>query len=149
DPLPLSEAEMMRRPLGRLPQIDPRQALHGNPPRLGWAQPQVQRAKRHVLDDRRAEKLVVRVLKYQPNPAADLGRVPRVHLQAIDPDLGPAVTPRTRTMTMTMIMCGSGNVRMPELTRSPARQQPVQMEQQRRFARPVGTDQRHRLAGHD
>ena len=79
----------MRHAVGGVGEVDPRQALDRDPAGLGLAHAQVQRAERHVLDDRRAEELVVGVLEQQADPAADLGRVPRVDLQAVDPDAGP------------------------------------------------------------
>ena len=77
--------------VGDVAEVDPRQAFEGDPPRLGPAHAQVQRAEGHVLEDRRAEELVVGVLEHQADPAADLGRVPRVDLQAVDPDRAAAV----------------------------------------------------------
>ena len=84
--LPLAEAQVMRRTVGLVSQLDPFQAIEGDPAGFGRGFSQVERPERDILDDRVAEELVVRVLKDQADPPADLGGVAIIDLQAVDPD---------------------------------------------------------------
>ena len=76
----------------------------------------VTRAKGNVLEKRGHEQLVVRVLKHQPHPAADLAQVGFLHGRAVGQHLA-----RLRLL------------------------EPDEKVQQRRFARAVGSQKRHPL----
>ena len=49
-PLPLAEAQVVRRPVGGVGQVDPGQAVERDPPGLGARLAQVQRAEGDVLE---------------------------------------------------------------------------------------------------
>ncbi len=83
--LPFAEAEVMRRAVGLLFELDPFQAIERDPAGFGRGLSQVERSESDVLDDRVAEKLVVRILKDQADPPADLGGVANIDLQSVDP----------------------------------------------------------------
>ena len=80
-------------------------------------QAQIQRAKGHIVKHRRHEELVVRVLEHHAHRAPDLRQ------------------------------SGGGQGKIPDADRPLAGCQiPVQMQEQGGLARPVGADDRHRLA---
>jgi len=63
----LAPREFIGHPVGKTGQTQALQSRQGNLPGLGRGFPQVQRAEGHIFQNRRAEELVVGVLKEQPD----------------------------------------------------------------------------------
>src|SRR5260370_5369 len=66
--LALAEAQVMRRAIAGLLKVHLCERREGDLPGLGRAQALVERSKSHVLDDRIAEELIVRILRNPAHP---------------------------------------------------------------------------------
>ena len=99
---------------------DLRQRLSDDVLDVGLPGPELARAEGDVFEDRGAEQLVLGVLEKEPHIAPDVRQIRLDHGQAVDPD---------------------GRNAPPVL-----RQDPVQVQEEGRFARAVGTDQTNGFA---
>ena len=137
--LAFTEAEMMGRSLGLVSERDPFQAIEGDSPGIGPALAQVERPERDIVDDRIAEKLVIRVLEHQADKSADRRCVLLIDLQTVDRHARFPSAPAVRCRP-------AGQVVMSDRPAGVAGQKSVQMQQERALARPIGADNRDRLA---
>jgi hypothetical protein len=114
DPLFFAAAQMVRR--SPLEPFEPHlpESLTDNPVDLRRREPELQGTERHVLGDGGTEELIVRVLEEEPDHPVYL-----VEVRAGD------TVPAYNHLSATAVVFG---------------EYPVQMQQERRFARPVGSD---------
>jgi hypothetical protein len=120
DPAALAETEVLRRAAGDVEHADGLQGPLHPLVEFGAAQAQVGGAERDVLADGRHEELVVGVLEDDADPAPDLPQA----LLVLGVDELAAHVHRAET----------------------AVQDPVEVQDEGRLARPVGAEQRHALA---
>jgi hypothetical protein len=120
DPLALTEREPMRDAALRAGHPDRREGPLDAIVDLVGRQAEVDRPERDVVEDGRAEELVVGILEDQADLGTDRLDGRPVHDAATDPD---------RPV--------------------PGREDPVELEHERTLARPVGTDERDLLAARD
>src|SRR5262249_27494061 len=92
DALALAVAQMMGGTVCQVFEVDSDQALHGHAPSLGPLDSLVEWSEGHVLNDGRAEELIIRILEQQAYLAADVRRGARADLDSVDPDGGCSPT---------------------------------------------------------
>jgi hypothetical protein len=110
----------MRNPIFKARQLNRRQRSRHPLAHLLRPQPELERAKRYILPHRRRKQLVIRVLEQQAYASPDLQQMGRYQRLASDPN---AALLRRRA------------------------QDAVQVQQQRGFARAIGSNQAYRLGG--